>query len=44
MTPKKTKNNIIEDLVESEGDGAYVRRMRRMFNEHKVELRISKNN
>jgi hypothetical protein len=39
MTHRKTNNNIIEDLVESEGDESPVadlrRRMIRMFNELK---------
>jgi hypothetical protein len=43
MTPQKTNNNIIEDVVESEGDAspvAYLRRMMiRMFSELKEELK-----
>jgi hypothetical protein len=41
MTPQKTSNNIIEDLVESEGDETPVADLRRiminMFNELKEE-------
>jgi hypothetical protein len=36
MSPQKTNNNIIEDLVESEGDEfpvSDIRRVIRMFNE-----------
>jgi hypothetical protein len=40
MTPQKTNNNVIEDLVESERDEfpvADIRKIRRMFSELKED-------
>jgi TnpA family transposase len=46
MTPQKTNNNIIEDLVDSEGDESLVADFKRMlislFNERKEDIQKKK--